>query len=292
MKYSACGWLCVIAAFPAGCSSPPVPVALPVAAPAASETAAPDYAGWTLVFEENFSDDSWPQRWRLEGFADLGIVRDGEADYLKIRTVKSAANRNNKQSVLWCKRRFSGNLRFVFRARGQSGNRSIFYFNANTTADSKLSSIFDLPRPDAQMVRYAGVDELEMYSVGILRDDQDRCNVRYLGGAMAECFRKQTRFGAESIIQSHDSPYRHKPQVWFKFDLRVVGPRITMEVDGVTVVDFEDSGNVGTDAFGWAPLDDGGFFAFRDFMPRQVDIDYVRVYRRNRGVEVVGNSAD
>jgi len=95
--------------------------------------------GWELVFQEDFSDDSSLRRWKLEGFAGLEIVRRGDTDYLKIATTFSETDRQNKQSVLWCRERLSGDLRFVFRARGETGNRSIFYFNANPTPGSGLS---------------------------------------------------------------------------------------------------------------------------------------------------------
>lgn len=241
---------------------------------------------WELVFQENFSDYSFRQRWKLEGFAEEEIVKDNSADFLKITTKYSEINHDNKQSVLWCRERFTGDLRFEFRAKGGPGNRSIFYFNANPTSNSGFGSIFGWHRPDAQMLRYAGSDSIEMYSVGILRDNQELCNLRYIGGTTAPAYRdpimhrhRQVLYGNETIFNSYHSPFLNKPDTWFEFKLQITGGEVAMEVNGVTVFDVRDPGNVGTEQFAWTPLTNGGWFAFRNFVPRTVCIDYVKVYR-------------
>jgi len=244
---------------------------------------------WELAFEEDFSNISYEEQWRLDGFADLEIAAEGTASYLKIKTKAGETNPENKQSVLWYRKRFPGDLRFVFRAKGDSGNRSIFYFNANPTPVSGYNSIFDWDRADAQMTQYAGMDIIELYTVGILRDDQDECNLRYIGGTTAPVYREylkkpdasaQAVYGSETIFQAHHSPFLNKPDTWFEFDLQIVGRHLVMKVDEETVFDCEDPGNVGTENYPWTSLTNGGWLGFRNFVPGTVCIDYLRVYRK------------
>ena len=250
-----------------------------------------DRPSWTLVFQEDFSDDSFRDKWRLEGLAQLAIRSDGTTKFLEIRTKRSETDAKKRQSVYWCGRRFSGDLRFVFRARGAAGNRSIFYFNANAAKDSGHKSIFEWTRPDADMIRYAGDERLEMYSVGVLRDDQAKCNLRYIGGSAAELYRtlrtgkwkrREELYGRETIIRAYDSPFSGEPGTWFEFDLRVEGGRIALAVEGKQIFDVKDPGDVGAAEHAWTPLTGGGWFAFRNFRPNAVGIDYVRVYERRK----------
>ncbi len=261
-------------------------------APPREKTASPDETrslDWELVFEEDFSDDSYQEQWQLDGFADLEIAAEGSTSYLKIKTKPSETNPDNKQSVLWCRKRFPGDLRFVFRAKGDPGNRSIFYFNANPTPISGYNSIFDWDHPDAQMTQYAGKDIIELYTVGILRDDQAECNLRYIGGTTAPAYREylknpgasaQAVYGRETIFQAYYSPFLNKPYTWFEFDLQILGRRLAMKVDGETVFGCEDPGNVGTEDYPWTSLTNGGWLGFRNFVPGTVYIDYLKVYRK------------
>jgi len=241
---------------------------------------------WNLAFEEDFSDASYKGRWLLDGFANLSVEDEGQTRYLRIGTKRSADNPNNFQSVLWCKERFSGDLRFRFRAKGESGNASIFYFNANPTEESGYDSIFDWVRPDAQMARYAGSGKMEMYSVGLLRNTA-KCNLRYIGGGTIDAYnspnRQQDRaYDKATLICSYDSPFEEKPDTWFTFDLQIVGRQITLKVDGEEVFDVEDNGKTEPGVFSRTPLTHGGFFGFRNFKPNAVCVDYIRVYRRQR----------
>jgi len=242
---------------------------------------------WELVLEEEFYDRSCLDRWRLEGFADLNLGREEGVDYIEITTRRDTADHDNRQSVLWCNEPFRGDLRFEFRARGETSNRSIFYFNANPVEGFDLSSIFDWLRPDAQMLHYAGCDSIEMYSVGILRDDQQECNLRYIGGTTAPAYRNpemmtdvQRLYGDETIFKAFPSPFLGRPDTWFEFDLQVESSHITLKIDGKIIIDLEDPQDVGTEKFAWISLTDGGWFGFRNFVPGKVCYDHVRVYKR------------
>jgi hypothetical protein len=88
---------------------------------------------WDLVFEENFYDDAWRSRWLLEGVAEMERSTVDGSRVLAIHTQVDSNMTKNRQSVLWCRQQFCGNLRIVFRIKGETGNRSIFYFNAQPT---------------------------------------------------------------------------------------------------------------------------------------------------------------
>jgi len=241
---------------------------------------------WSLAFEEDFSDASYEDRWFLDGFADLSLEGEGGTRHLRIKIRPSADNPKNFQSVLWCREKFLGDLRFRFRAKGESGNASIFYFNANPTKDSGYDSIFDWVRPDAQMARYAGSGKMEMYSVGLLRNTA-KCNFRYIGGGTVHAYNRPNRqqdraYDKATLICSYDSPFEGKPDTWFEFDLQIVGNRITLEVDGEKVLDVQDNGKTEPGVFSRMPLTRGGFFGFRNFKPSAVCVDYIKVYRRQR----------
>lgn len=236
----------------------------------------PDSA-WTPVLEEEFSDETWKDRWRLEGFADLSLGEEGDARFLKILTRTGDGKKD--ESVLWYREPVRGDLRFLFRARAEDKNRSIFLFNANPTAASGLKSIFDVPREDAQYVRYAGTETIEMYSIGILRSDEKRCNLRYLGGGAVKTPNLPNKLHSP-VISSHPSPYEGKPDAWFEFDLRVEGKKITFRVNGKVVAEVEDPGRSEALGTAWTPLTNGGHFGFRNFQPNTACIDSVRVYRK------------
>ncbi|MBN1670051.1 MAG: hypothetical protein JXR37_03415 [Kiritimatiellae bacterium] len=237
---------------------------------------------WQPVFAEEFSDDSYRERWLLDGTAELAIERDGETSALKIATRANASNKKDKASVLWCRQRFAGDVRICFRARAQSGNRSILFFNARPMPDSGHTTIFDWARPDALYARYAGDPVWAMYSVGILRDDENTCNLRYIGGTAAAALAAVSyrQFQEETVLFGYDSPFHGKPLTWFEFDLRVIGKQIVLFVDGAKVIDLLDPGNMGTPDYGWASLTGGGWLAIRNFRPNSVWVDHVRVYGR------------
>ena len=138
------------------------------------------------------------------------------------------------------------------------------------------------------MHRYAGDGKIEMYSVGTLRETERRCNLRYIGGPTAPAYHrfpwtpKGTRFDDETIIRSFDSPFRGKADTWFEFDLRIVGKKISLNIDGVRMFDVEDSGNRGGKEFAWTPIEGGGFIGLRNFRPNAVCLDYLRVYRKDK----------
>ncbi|MBN1676041.1 MAG: DUF1080 domain-containing protein [Kiritimatiellae bacterium] len=238
---------------------------------------------WQLAFHEDFAAPINAADWQLDGNAKLAVKTEGETSYLEIDT----ANR----SVLWLKQRFDGDVRLVFRARGQSKNRSIVYWNANPTPESGCKTVFGWTRPDADMGHYAGTNIMHLYSVGILRDDLDTCYVRHLGGATASLYpwtREQRRRGAgkrhddETGFASCPSPFFGKPDTWFAFDLQMAGKRITLAVDGKTVLDVEDPGKTVSGRIPWRVLTNGGWIAFRNFKPTKVDLDYLRVYERGK----------
>ncbi|MGH8694430.1 MAG: hypothetical protein ACREVM_09425, partial [Burkholderiales bacterium] len=239
-----------------------------------------ELAGWTLRSDEEFSDESCLKRWCLEGMAKLTPANEGPTRFLRIQTLESAANRELKQSVLWRREPVRGAaVRFVFRARGESRNQSLFLFNANPTRESGHRSIFDWTRPDALYVRYAGSELIEMYSVGILREREKQSNLRYLGGVAvkARSFPEGVHI---PILGSFDSPCFDRPDTWFEYDLRVEGRRITLFVDGRQVAAVEDTGASAALGTAWTPLTDGGYFGLRNFVPNQVDVDYVRVFTK------------
>jgi len=240
---------------------------------------------WTLIFEENFADDSFRDRWRLEGFADLTVKDSHQARYLEIKTKHSADTPRNKQSVLWYKKRVAGNLRITFRAKGETGSRAILYFNARPSSASKRKSVLDWNRPDAQMVRYAGRKELEMYSLGMLRDQHAACNLRHLGGSTAEIYtgRSHDLFNKESIFHSYPSPFSGKPDTWFEFDVQIVGTSISLTINGERLFRVEDVGNTKVGTHRWAPLTNGGWISFRNFAPTTVCIADLRIYQRGDG---------
>ena len=254
--------------------------------PTASGSEGPD--AWALVYTEDFSDDSWRNAWRLDGYAELSTEAEGPTGYLRIQTLPSPVNTRDKASVLWLGRRFDGDLRIEFRARGEAGNRALFYFNANPGASSGYRGLFDWARPDAKMLRYAGTGLMELYSVGILRNDQAVCNLRYLGGdAMSKIFVAQRPvFEKVSAIASFDSPYAGRPaDTWFEHELEIRDNRIVLSVDGQRLVEHLDTGTVELPDCRWEPLTEGGSIAFRNFRATTVCLDYVRVYQSQENAE-------
>ena len=244
---------------------------------------------WRLAFEEQFNNDAALNAWHPDGFANQRIKYENGTSFLEIETYPSQENPENKQSVLWLEKHFSGDTRYKFRARATDKNRSIFFFNANPTPEAEYENVYSRNFPDAQYDRYAAEDGLETYTIGILRSDESSCNLRYIGGSTAGAYREymktpgqdaQTVFGAETIFQSYDSPFKGKPDTWFDFDISVEGDSISLSIDGREIFRCKDPGNAGRDSYGWTPLGDGGWLAFRNFVPGTVCIDYLKVYTK------------
>ena len=242
---------------------------------------------WEEVFAEEFSDRSFAERWTLDGSATLQPGQEGDTRFLRITTQERG---DHRASVLWCKRPFKGDLRVTCRMRAEAGNRSILYFGARPTPAAGLGSIFAWPRPDADEPRYAADDRFESYSVGILRDDEPRCNVRHIGGAMAAGYRaivlesrdrgRFQQYGHETIIGSYASPFREAPNRWFEIDVRLLRGRIVVLVDGVRHLDFQDPGDAGSTRYDWEPIPGGGWIGLRNFRPTRIDVDRIVVYGR------------
>ena len=128
-----------------------------------------------------------------------------------------------------------------------------------------------------------------IYTIGILRSDESSCNLRYIGGSTAGAYLEymknpgveaQAVFGAETIYKSYDSPFEGKPDRWFEFDISVVGDSITLAIDNNELFRCKDPGNVGCEAYSWTALSNGGWLAFRNFVPGVVCIDYLKVYTK------------
>ena len=259
---------------------------LPAIAPPAPGSEGPD--AWALAYTEDFSDDSWRDTWKLDGYAELSTEAEGPTGFLRIKTLSSPVNTRDKASVLWLRKRFEGNLLIEFRARGEAGSRALFYFNANPASSSGYPGLFDWDRPDAKMLRYAGTGLMELYSVGILRNDQEVCNLRYLGGdAMSKIFVAQRPvFEKVSAIASFDSPYAGRPaDTWFEHELEIRDNRIVLSVDGQRLVEHLDTGTVELPDCRWEPLTEGGSIALRNFRATTVCLDYVRVYQFQENAE-------
>ncbi|WP_179137414.1 hypothetical protein, partial [Candidatus Entotheonella palauensis] len=230
---------------------------------------------WQLVYEENFNNFSVRDpNWLFEGTGRLNVRDVSRNPYLRITT---EAGPVDKATVFWYRKPFRGDVRYRFRARAANRTSALFFFNANPTQDD---SILDWVRPDALYKRYAGDRRLATYTLAILRSTRSFCKLRHIGGdayrALSELSYED--FQTETILQTYDSPFLHKPDRWFDFDVRVVEDGITVRIDGKTEVSIVDTGNTGSAAYGWTPLTDGGWFAFRNSRPGYMDVDDIRVY--------------
>lgn len=248
-----------------------------------SEIRQPVEQSWSLVLEEPFTESDFLKRWMLEGEADLDVRSEGGRKFLRIQTRQSVTDKHLHHSVLWFRERLAGDLRFVFRARGQKGNGTIFYMNARTVAGSPYKSIFDWKRPDALEERYSASPDFEAYTFGYLRSPE--CNLRHVGGVTAAAWPKPwnqetiRRYERESILLSLPSPFGDNCDQWHDFDLRIVGSRISGSVDGMTLFDMTDEGKTPRGTLRWTPLTGGGWAGFRNFRASWIDVEFVRVYR-------------
>lgn len=244
-----------------------------------ADTASAD--DWQLVVSENFSTSDAVSEWVLDGTAGVSINDDGQ---LEINTRKEVVGDvTTRCSVLWYPKPVLGDLRFEFDARGDKKNRCIFFFNARTTGAEK--SIFAWRRPRAAYADYAGDDRIELYTLGMLRYDQEEENLRLIGGELAPVLRdmlaapkgperkkRNQTFQDKSIFQSHPRA-TSDPETMAHFVLTVIGAQLTLTVDGKQVFDVIDSARV------HAPLA-GGHFGFRNFIPGKAWYDNLRVYQR------------
>jgi len=238
---------------------------------------------WSLVFEESFTESEFLKRWFLEGEADLDVRSEDDRKFLRMQTRQSAADKHLHHSVLWHREGLSGDLRFVFRARGQKGNGTIFYMNARTPAGSVYQRIFDWKRPDALEERYSASPDFEAYTFGYLRSPE--CNLRHVGGVTAAAWPKPwnqentRRYERESILLCPPSPFGDNCDRWHDFDLRIVGNRLSGSVDGRMLFDVMDEGKTPQGTIRWKPHIGGGWTGFRNFRATWVDIEFIRVYR-------------
>ncbi len=85
---------------------------------------------WVSVYEEDFSDDSWHEAWKLDGSAELSTGKDADTSFLRIKTLSSEVNTRDKYSTLWLRKRLRGDLLVKFRARADAGNRALLYFRS------------------------------------------------------------------------------------------------------------------------------------------------------------------
>lgn len=227
-------------------------------------------ASWNLIYANEFNDASLPGDFVTDGFAEMSA----ENGHLIIKTLKTDAG---IESVVWLDKKIEGDVRIRFRIKGSTGSRMIFYFNAR-------GEVFNSARNNARMGHYAGTGKMEMYSVGLLRDDQKLCNARFIGGNTSEAYMKYGRtpliYDQETVITSFKSPFYGKPNEWFDCEVQVTGTRMQISIDGNKVVDVEDTGHAGGPEYNWQPLTGGGYIAFRNFTPAETHIDYLRVYTK------------
>lgn len=236
---------------------------------------------WQLVFSEDFSSPQALARWKLDGVATPSITADGR---LLIATqTKEIGGKPARCSVLWYSQPFDGDLRFEFDGKADPKSRCIFFFNARPL---KHKSIFDWQRPRADYGNYAWDERIELYTLGMLRSDQERVNLRYLGGPLASYWRQldtlprrdpkrkkiNREFQEKTIPVDYASPFADAEKT-YHFDLRAVGNRLTLLIDGKQMFDLIDKHRAKR------PLR-GGCFGFRNFKPTRAWYDNVRVYRR------------
>ena len=111
--------------------------------------------------------------------------------------------------------------------------------------------------------------------------------MRHVGGVTRAAWpepstrESRQRYARESIILEYAAPYGEDTESWHDFDLRVVGKRMTITVDGEVMADFEDAGKTPKGTLAWQPLTAGGWIGLRNFRATWVDVDFIKVYRRD-----------
>ena len=134
---------------------------------------------WVPVVEGSFDSANCLSDWALDGPADVSVTPDGK---LRIQHQERIVNGTRTTcSVLWHREPVWGDLRFEFDAKAEPKSRCIFFFSARATG--KDPSIFTWPRPIAAYADYAYEPRIELYTLGMLRSDQEMLNLRHLGGA-------------------------------------------------------------------------------------------------------------
>ena len=135
---------------------------------------------WRLVVQEDFDSSDCLRDWVLDGAADVSVTPAGK---LRIQTQdREVSGERVRCSVLWYRKPVWGDLRFEFEAKAAAKSRCILFFNARGTGKDK--SIFTWERPLAAYADYAYEPRIELYTLGILRSDQNGLNLRHLGGQM------------------------------------------------------------------------------------------------------------
>ena len=123
---------------------------------------------------------------------------------------------------------------------------------------------------------------MELYSIGILRNDQEHCNLRYLGGPeMSKLFvAERPTFAKNPVIARSESSFvEEPPTTWFEFALKTRNNHIHFDVDGRSMIDHVDTGTVVLSHSQWNPLTNGGCIAFRNFRATTMCLDYITVYQ-------------
>jgi len=240
----------------------------------------PGKNAWELVVSEDFSGPDAIKGWVLDGPGQASVT-DGQ---LLVETQRAEVDGQKAScSVFWRPTPVWGDLRFEFDARAEMKNRCIFFFNAQPLKGCK--SIFEWKRPLARYMDYAGEERMQLYTLGMLRYDQDAENLRVVGGPLARFLKEMEKaprgperkrlnqaFQKKTIFQSHPSVAKD-PEKMAHFVLTAVGARLTLEVDGRQIFDVVDEQRAAN------PLK-GGFFGFRNFRPTKAWYDNLKVYRR------------
>ena len=225
----------------------------------------PTGEGWRKVVDCDFSKRGAVDDWVLEGAADVSVTPDG---WLAIATVdREAGGKPSKKSQLWYPKPLEGDVRIEFEARGGGKDGSILIFNAQALPPH--TSIFEFPRPQATNADFVTNEKMRDYTIGFLRQWQDKIRLRYNGGERAYLFSnilkapKESRkeawrlYDEGSVIAEIPTPYTEVDKA-YHIDLRVTGPRIRLFVDGKLVMDAVDEWHKD------APLR-GGWFALRNW---------------------------
>ena len=253
----------------------------------------PDQKG-TLVFHEDFNDSLSLNQWQLEGNATISFEMEGDDSYILLNTGASEENTNTRFNF-WCLEKFRGDLRFEFRIKAQTDNKSIFYFNVNPTGEL---GFFDWERTDARNETVGGSEEVELYALNILRDNGTICYFRHLGGNSAKVLHQTRKMAQESgwsqaihlwegdrnVIDTYENVFGDA-EAWYTIRVHTRDNVIALWVNGVKCMEARDDGipEVKQDEHGvytWDPLINGGYIGFRNFVNRKwVAIDYLKVYQ-------------
>lgn len=140
---------------------------------------------WELAVEEDFEDPgSLDDGWHMDGAGEASIT---EAGQLQIATTRQSVNGTPTQAaVFWHKTPVWGDVRIEVTCRAEPDSRVLLFFNARATDEAE--DLFAWKRPRADYADYAYEPRLELHSIGLLRPDQTRLNLRYLGRDIPEAW--------------------------------------------------------------------------------------------------------